>query len=77
MPNNILPEDVYKVLDPVLYRLYVMNQSPSNVAKDLGHSYIFTSRLKNWLTWQRHKQNLDSRFFDKNLSKQFGIQFKV
>ncbi len=58
IPSYFKPEDVFKVLDPVLYRIYVKKIPSLEVAQELGHSEAFTKRVENWVFWQKYKQIL-------------------
>lgn len=49
IPPHLAPQDVFRVLDPVLYRLYTRDYSFVKVAKDLGHPTEFTKRVEEWI----------------------------
>lgn len=71
VPSALTPEDVFKVLDPVLYRIYVRGYSSERVAEELGHSKTFTKRVEDWIKWQKYKQTYQP---DASLSQQFESQ---
>ncbi len=57
LPDGMMPQEAYAVLDPVLYGLYDLHRSPRTVARELGHSRSFVERVSKRIEDQKLRRN--------------------